>query len=249
MRSDVAIGPRVRNAARFFDDPDRYLARNHRIELRAAIVRELLGDLKGCRILDLGCGDGTISAQFLLSGNHVTFVDRSASMLSRARRNVPAGCEHRVEYLHADIAALPAGVAYDVVLCIGVFAHVDAPEAAIRTVADVLKPGGLCVLQVSDAGKHLVRLATWVCAARKLVNRSPLRYRAMTFSALRRTATRCGLEIVRGRRHLVLLVPGMARLLGRWLVPYDRVTSRVPVLRRFGGDVIVLCRKREQGEC
>ena len=81
----MAMGSRVENTTRFFSDPDLYLTKNHRVRLRSLIVKDLAGEIEGCRILDLGCGDGSISAQFLPAKNLVTMVDLSAGMLERAK--------------------------------------------------------------------------------------------------------------------------------------------------------------------
>src|ERR1043166_2404326 len=88
----------------FFHNPDLYLTKNYDISLRAAIVKQLLGEINNCRILDLGCGDGTISSQFLPANNHVTMVDMSAEMLERAKRATPEEYVAQVEYVHSDIA-------------------------------------------------------------------------------------------------------------------------------------------------
>lgn len=50
----VPSSARIDNAERFFRQPERYLARNYRIPLRARIVAELVGELSDARILDLG---------------------------------------------------------------------------------------------------------------------------------------------------------------------------------------------------
>ena len=113
---------RTERAKTFFSNPDLYLRGNHRVSLRAHFVRELLGDVRNSRILDLGCGDGRISAQFLPAGNHVTMLDLSDGMLERVKNNVPTEYAARVNYVKSDIFAFNPGAVYDVVLCIGVLA-------------------------------------------------------------------------------------------------------------------------------
>ena len=83
------MSTRTERAKTFFGNPDLYLRGNHRVSLRAHFVRGLLGDVRNSRILDLGCGDGRISAQFLPAGNHVTMLDLSDRMLERVKNNVP----------------------------------------------------------------------------------------------------------------------------------------------------------------
>ena len=109
------MSTRTERAKTFFGDPDLYLRGNHRISLRAHFVRGLLGDVRNSRILDLGCGDGRISAQFLPAGNHVTMLDLSDGMLERVKNNVPPECAARVDYVTSDILAFNPGAVYDVV--------------------------------------------------------------------------------------------------------------------------------------
>ncbi len=67
-------------------DPDRY-ARNARFvsDLGAPVV-ELLAPRAGERILDLGCGDGALTAKLAAMGCHVIGVDASAAQIEAARK-------------------------------------------------------------------------------------------------------------------------------------------------------------------
>src|SRR2546423_8693350 len=142
-----------------FFDTDAYLRNDTVIPIRARLVRELLGDVTGMRVLDVGCGDGSLSTQFLDRSNSVTMVDFSQRMLDRARMNLkPRGIGARVEFVRADLFEFEAEAPYDVVLCIGLLAHVAEPGTAIEKVAELVAAGGRCVLQVSDDDQLANRL-------------------------------------------------------------------------------------------
>jgi SAM-dependent methyltransferase len=67
-------------------DPERY-ARNARfVSDLAAPVVELLSPRAGERILDLGCGDGVLTARFGTMGCEVVGVDGSAAQVEAARK-------------------------------------------------------------------------------------------------------------------------------------------------------------------
>jgi SAM-dependent methyltransferase len=103
----------------------------------------LPGDLRGLRILDLACGYGTASRYLAQLGAHVTGLDISVGLLSRARQ-IEAGQPLGIRYIHGDAASTQwwDGVAYDGVLCNMAFMDIDDLDGTLATVAAVLAPGG-----------------------------------------------------------------------------------------------------------
>ena len=84
-----------------FDTTATYLKDNAIIPLRKRLVREILGDLRGLRILDAGCGDGSISVAFV-KHNHVTFLDISTGMLNEVAKAVPVEHSSRAELIQGN---------------------------------------------------------------------------------------------------------------------------------------------------
>lgn len=78
------LSDRTRLAQGYFAEGDRYLRANYRIRRRAELAGEVLGPLTGKHIVDLGCGDGAVSASFA-EARHITFVDSAADMVGRPR--------------------------------------------------------------------------------------------------------------------------------------------------------------------
>ncbi|KAB1140178.1 methyltransferase domain-containing protein [Streptomyces luteolifulvus] len=108
----------------------------------------------GSRVLDLGCGTGVPTARQLTdAGFDVVGVDLSGGMVDLARQYVPAATFHQL-----DLADLRPGGPRD----LGRFDAVAAffsllmlPRAeiplAVRTIHQVLAPGGLFVLSMVEA--------------------------------------------------------------------------------------------------
>ena len=142
----------------FFSDPQRYLRLDFGIRVRARLVREMLGTVEGLRVLDIGCGDGSISLQFAGEARQITLVDMSPEMLAEAEKHVPSEYRDRVELINSSLDGFTPREAYGVVLCIGVLAHVPSADAALRKIADCLEPGGRAIVQLTDFS----RAAGWL---------------------------------------------------------------------------------------
>lgn len=81
----------------------------------------LLGmvDLRGRRVLEIGCGDGRFTWTFADKAEHVTAIDPSAEEIALAKGQMPGELEDRIEF-HAmafeDFAAASAPSAFDVAI-------------------------------------------------------------------------------------------------------------------------------------
>jgi len=225
----------IPTSARYFERPEPYLRGNYRLRLRREVVGELIGEPRGKRILDLGCGDGAVSLP-MATNNQVTLVDNSAAMLDAARANArelgAAGCT----FVQADAASVDAGD-MDIVLALGVLAHVDDIDPVIAAIARHLAPGGVAVLQFSDKNRLFYRIGRLLWALR---GRG---YALTSRSEVLAAAERHGVVSMDERNHLVC-VPGFQRLMGPALIPYDRIVRRIPLLARLGTDTILLLRRR-----
>jgi SAM-dependent methyltransferase len=104
-----------------------------------------VGDLKGKRILDAGCGIGVFSAALLAEGAHVFGVDFSPKAIDFARRVTPGGT-----FNVASLETLPFKDEFDCVICIDVLFHVvDSTkwENALSSLLSALKPDGVLLIQ------------------------------------------------------------------------------------------------------
>ncbi|MFF5784638.1 class I SAM-dependent methyltransferase [Streptomyces sp. NPDC012693] len=140
--------------------------------LRRSVRRlGLPGRGEGLRVLDLGCGTGasTAAIRSVLPAARVTAVDASAGMLGRAAAKPWAD---GVRFVHAPAEHLAeAGVdgPFDAVFAAYLFRNVSDPDAVLRTVRAVLRPGGrLGVHEYSLSGRPADR-AVWTTVCRGVV--------------------------------------------------------------------------------
>jgi SAM-dependent methyltransferase len=101
-------------------------------------------------VLELGCGTGRIAIPVAKSGVHVIGIDRSASMLARARqRTRRARLGSRINLVRGDIRELPfpqpapLGLAMAPYGILQSLLNDDDLSAALSSVASVLPPGAL----------------------------------------------------------------------------------------------------------
>ena len=110
--------------------------------LREADAR-LLGDVRGRRVLELGCGAAAGARWLAGQGAEVTGLDLSAGMLRHAAMAAQRSGV-RVPLVQADALALPFRDAVFDVVCtaFGAIPFVADSGAVMREVARVLRPGG-----------------------------------------------------------------------------------------------------------
>ena len=125
--------------------------------LREADAR-LLGEVRGRRVLELGCGAAAGARWLAGQGAEVTGLDLSAGMLRHAARAARRSGV-RVPLVQADALALPfRDAAFDVVCtAFGAVPFVADSAAVMREVARVLRPGGRWVFSIT----HPMRWIFW----------------------------------------------------------------------------------------
>lgn len=117
-------------------------------------VLDRLDPRPGERILDLGCGTGRLTTEIAArTARVVTGLDRSASMLTEARRSSAAG----VAYVLGDGAALPFAAAFDAIYSAATFHWIPNHQRLFEGVYGALRPGGRLVAQCGG-GPNLRRL-------------------------------------------------------------------------------------------
>ena len=132
------------------------------------LIMKKLGDVKGKKILELGCGAGEAAVYFAKKGAQVTATDISSGMLEVVKKLAKkhgVEVETRQTYSHT----MPfADGAFDIVYAANLLHHVDI-ESTLKEARRVLKTGGVFVswdpLEHNPLIKLYRRMATKVRTA------------------------------------------------------------------------------------
>lgn len=115
--------------------------------LELPILRELLPEVKGLDLLDLGCGDAALAAPLLAQGAaSYTGIDGSSNMIRLARQG-PAASQPGVQLIQGFIedALLYPPARYDLILSRLAFHYIESLPHLFALLYTTLRPGGCLV--------------------------------------------------------------------------------------------------------
>jgi len=123
-------------------------------------ARELIAkfNLRGDEhILDVGCGDGKVTAEIAraVSNGLVTGIDASAEMIGFAKKTFPAKKNPNLKFQICDarkIGVAIVGAPFDIVFSNAALHWVDDHQAILRGMASVLKPCGRLIISCGGRG-------------------------------------------------------------------------------------------------
>lgn len=134
----------------------------------AYLIPHLRADV---RLLDVGCGPGTITADFArrVADGVALGIDASADVIAEARRDHPGVSFAIGDVYHLDMP----DASFDVVHAHQVLQHLADPVAALTEMRRVVRPGGIVAVRDADYGSFTwhpadERLAKWLALYRAI---------------------------------------------------------------------------------
>ncbi len=133
----------------------------------------------GMRLLDCGCGPGTITVGLapLVAPGEVIGIDQDATLVAKAQTNATAANLTNVRIETGNVYDLPfPDNSFDAVWAHALLEHLKDPIAALREMQRVLKPGGVIGVRELDLDSTLIapalpamqhHLALWIRLTRE----------------------------------------------------------------------------------
>jgi SAM-dependent methyltransferase len=149
---------------------DRYIEHAAYVPNLGAAVLELLDARPGERVLDVGCGEGTLTQQIAGRGAAVIGVDSSPDMIEAARAR---GLDARL----VDAETLPFDNEFDAVFSNAVLHWVRDHDLLLTGVSRALRPGGRFVAEFGGHGNiAAIEVALRTVLARRSLPAAKRRY-------------------------------------------------------------------------
>ncbi len=129
-------------ASRWWDPHSEFKPLHDINSLRLNYINQY-ADIKGKKVLDVGCGGGILAESMAQCGAEVTGIDMGEAPLEVAKLHMlESGVQLEYRQITAEALAEEMPGQFDVVTCMEMLEHVPDPGSVIAACATLVKPGG-----------------------------------------------------------------------------------------------------------
>lgn len=118
---------------------------------------DLIGNVRGARVLDAACGPGFYAEELIAGGAEVWAFDASAAMVELTRRRLGERVTAWTQSLDAPLVTIPDG-SMDLVVCALAYHYVNDRRAMMAEFYRVLRDGGAAVISTHHPTDDWARL-------------------------------------------------------------------------------------------
>lgn len=178
-----------------FENTDLYLTYDYNLRIRKETVDNFTEGLNFEAILDMPCGTGVISIPLLNRTKKLSLIDISSNMISTAKKNIPDEFMQKTECINDDFFKLKLPEqSYDLIICLGILAHVNSPEQLLLKVAGLLKPNGLLIIQNTNSSHFYSFLIQIYLGLKNLISKQPYKLNKVKAEMVENTLSKNGLK-------------------------------------------------------
>ncbi len=186
----------------FFEQTDVYLTYNYNLRIRAETVGYFIRDKYFDKVLDMPCGTGDISAPFLDQFGHLTMMDFSENMIATARKRVSAENQFKTTFITSDFYHHDfQGESFDLVMNIGILAHIENPWKFLDQSLKLVKPGGYVIVQNTDSDHWFAQMIHFYLGMRRLVGKDKYALNKVKEKLLVEKIERAGFKCIESFRY------------------------------------------------
>ena len=129
-------------------------------------------NLKGKKVLDVGCGGGILSESIANAGADVTGIDQGDKVIQIAKLHAKeSGVKIKYKHINIEDFYKNTDERFDVITCLEMLEHVPDPNSIINTCSKLLKPGGKIFF--STINKNLKAFLFAIIGAEYILNLLP----------------------------------------------------------------------------
>lgn len=225
----------VEDVKSFFNVPDNYLHKRFGIRLRKDLLQKLVPKKSYKTLLDVGCGDGSLSIDFLSTCDSASLIDVSSSMLKLAQSNIErAGFRNKINFIEGDFLQTSFANKFELVLLVGVLAHVPDVEKVFSKLQDIVAEKGIVAVQFTDSNNFFLKF-----------KRASHQYNLnqTSYALIETLIARYGFKIRDTRRYMIPF-PGMRLFSDGFLYNLQRAILSLRFLAMFTSDYMIVIEKK-----
>lgn len=143
----------------FFEQVEIYFHYDYNIQLRTEIVKDFIGEKSFENVLDMPCGNGWISLANAQQFNRLTLVDFSENMIKLTKANInQLKLKNATVYCEDIFKTNFPKNSFDLVISLGIFAHISDIPKYINEIISLVAPGGYLIVQNTDSAHFYGKL-------------------------------------------------------------------------------------------
>lgn len=240
--------PKEQAVRHFFEQTEVYLTYDYNLRIRLETIATFLQGKQYPKVLDMPCGTGDLTIPLLDQFEDLTLMDFSKGMIEKAKENLPPEKKDKVQFVHTNFYHHDfGGQQFDLVVAVGILAHIESPMEFVRRISDLIKPNGHLIIQNTNASASftsLIRAHQWL---KRTVRKSKYTLNWVAEKQLLSTADECGMHLQQSFRYHQSWL-GLSHLFSNE-AKYDKTTKHfgsaaAPRRQKSGSDVMYFFQKR-----